>query len=132
MKTLWRRNNSFFLLALLAVACQNFANESSVITADGAIETRAVDSEGQDYYWYQGKKVYLTTDKNYVNVIIEDAVMKFPELNPLFDKANVESDNRKTFDGVVKLKFKSGKASASEYSKTVAALKQNGQIKSLF
>ncbi|MEA5127570.1 MAG: S8 family serine peptidase [Proteiniphilum sp.] len=121
-----------FLLAVAAISCQDFAVEIPATTEYDSVETRVAEIDGHDYYWYHGEKVYLTTDKRYVNVIMDDSITKSSMLGSLFEKANMELDVTKQFDGMIKLKLKTEGESMSEYSTAVASLKQNGRVKYAF
>lgn len=68
MKT--RKSIILFLFVIVAVACSDSAEETTVVVTDADIaDTRAAGLNGQDYYWYQGKKIYLTRNEKYVNVV---------------------------------------------------------------
>jgi subtilisin family serine protease len=62
-------------LAFAAISCQDFAEEP-LTAEDRAVETRAAGVDGQDYYWYNGEKIYLTRNEKYVNVIADGKLVK--------------------------------------------------------
>lgn len=118
-----------FLLALAATSCKNFAEEIPDTNEYNSVKTRVAEFEERDYYWYNGEKVYLTIDNRYVNIIMDDLIVKSSISNSLFEKTNMELDDSKQFDGVIRLKLNPKGASMPEYSNTVASLKQGGQVK---
>lgn len=79
-------------------------------------------------YYYQGKKIDLTVDRNFVHVITDEDFMKSSAASRLFQSLHLERDDSKPIQGLVKLKLKSA-PEMQEYSKIVASLKQNERIK---
>jgi len=80
------------------------------------------------FYYYKGKKINLTVDRNYVHIIADDEFMKSSSSSQLFKKFNIELNNSKRVQDMVKLKFKSI-PDMQEYSKFIESLKENGQVK---
>jgi len=85
----------------------------------------------QMLYYYRGKKIPLTVDRNYVHIIAVDEFIRSSSTDELFQNLNLELDDRKPVQGLVKLRLKS-EPDILEYSKLVELLKQNEQIKHVF
>jgi len=82
-------------------------------------------------YYYEGKKINLTVDRNYVYIIAEENFFNSESTNQMLQSLNLESEENKMVDGMTKLKFKSA-PEMKEYTKRVEILKQNEQIKYVF
>jgi len=82
-------------------------------------------------YYYRGEKTPLTVDRNYVHIIADDEFIKSSSARELFQKLNLELDDSKPVEGLIKIRIKSA-PEMPEYSKLVELLKQNEQIKHVF
>ena len=82
-------------------------------------------------YYYRGEKTNLTVSRNYVHIIAVDEFIRSSSANELFQKFNLEVDNSRPVEGLIKVRIKST-PEMPEYSKLVELLKQNEQIKHVF
>ena len=85
----------------------------------------------QTFYYHKGEKINLTVDKNYIHIIADDEFIKSSNINQLVQNFNLEFDNSKPIQGLVKLRLKS-ESEMPEYLKLIESLRQNEQIKHVF
>jgi hypothetical protein len=55
--------------------------------------------------YYNGKKIDLTVDKNYVYIIADEQFIKSSESTQMFRKLNIEQTNGGHIQNMTKLKF---------------------------
>lgn len=111
------------LLVMTMVSCQ----DAFVEEPDQAIMTRSAGANATHYYWYQGEKVALTLNTEYVNVVVDENLLKSSSASSVFPNFQVQNDS--LLNGkMLKLKIVT-KAVASEYSQTINDLKLNKQVK---
>lgn len=112
-----------FLLVMTMVSCQ----DAFVEEPDQAIMTRSAGADATHYYWYQGEKVALTLNTEYVNVVVDKNLLKSTSASSVFQNFQVQNDS--LLDGkILKLRIVT-KTVASEYSQTINNLKLNKQVK---
>jgi hypothetical protein len=83
------------------------------------------------YYYYQGNKVGLTVDRDYVYIMAEDGFTKSASTGLLFQKLNLELDETKPVEGLAKLRINST-LGMQEYSDLIDSLKQDDRITHVF
>lgn len=111
-----------FMLAAAMVSCHDLFVEEPELSG----QTRAVGADATHYYWYNGEKIYLTLNTEYVNVVVEGVNLK--SSNTLFPNYNVVQTSSGQNGDILKLNLAS-KKTASEYSEIAKDLKQNKQVK---
>jgi len=59
--------------------------------------------QAQMSYYYGGKKINLTVDRNYVYIIADEIFYKSASTNQMLQSLNLESEENKTDEGMTKL-----------------------------
>jgi len=83
------------------------------------------------YYFFQGERIPLVINKDYINVIMAEAVGRTLNATHLFQEFNLELDQEHSAEGLVRLRLGSAQR-MSEYSNTVESLRQSPHIRYVF
>ena len=138
MKKLSITLSTLFLLLIAFTAC-NYndliieQSEQEVIT-----ELRSIVPETTHYYWFEGERIAISVNMDYVHVIMNDEFRESADLSSVFQTLNIEQDNSVQVDGMVKLRLQPEGArtrsmsALSDYENMVETLKQSGAISYVF
>ncbi|MCD8101056.1 MAG: S8 family serine peptidase [Alistipes sp.] len=124
----FKKLGALLLVVVTALACGDLLEENPGAGNEDFDGTRSTESEITDYYWYQGKKIPLTANKEYVNVILDEEFSKSPA-SVFVEDSNfqiIENDNH---HGIIKLKFTDNSTSLTNYTSNKSDLIKKGHIK---
>lgn len=77
------------------------------------------------YCWYHGEQIPLTLNQNYVNILLDTAVVKGADVSTLFEELGLEKESEPDRDGLCKAALKQPK----DYYRTVDALRSDVPIR---
>ena len=138
MKKLFITFSTFFLLLIAFVACNDSGLPIEQPTQENVMELRSTEAETTHYYWFRGERIYLTVNTDYVHVIVDDGFLESANSSSLFQAFNIEQDNSRQMQGMVKLRLRPeglrtrSVSALSDYFEMVDALKQSGKVSYVF
>ena len=90
-----------------------------------------ISLQAQLFYYYQGQKIELTVDRNVVNVMFDENIVRSSNTNQMFQRFGVVQDELSPNQTMTKLNF--GRTlTEREYSELTESLKQSEEVKHVF
>lgn len=115
-----------FLLAFTLGSCTEAPVDE--LGQEDRSKTRSTGADPTCYYWYNGEKVPLTLNTEYVNIVADDALLKSSNASSPIQGLNLVQEDGVQSGDVTKFKL-SSEMTAAEYSNLIKNLKLNKQIK---
>lgn len=123
MKRIFGILGILLLLSMTMVACQDFVEEPD----QGLLTTRSAGADPTHYYWYNGEKVALTLNNEYVNVLLDKDQGTPSNVSSMFENYQVQDVGVQS-GNIIKLKL-AATAAASDFSQITLNLRQHKQVK---
>ena len=84
---------TFLVLLTVFVACNEKDLPIEQPTQESAIELRSIGMETTHYYWFDGERIAITVNMDYVHAIISDGFRESVSSSSLFEIVHFDRDN---------------------------------------
>lgn len=124
-------NNRISLLAIIQlgvlVGCTVLTNPAT--TAEDVFVDGTKGKESSDYYWYQGEKILLTANKEYVSLLLpSNFCLSDPGIGTLFPDLEISADIHSQDGLLIKARFKKKINSLTEYYAKLNVIMDNEYV----
>lgn len=111
-----------FFLLLLTWSCTELTSPARI--ADDILSQDTKGMSREYYYWYHGKTIPLTIDKDFINILVDTMKVKAAEIPGLCAEWGLEMVKQTNRDGLFKAHLNQG----LDYWERVSALRRDGRI----
>lgn len=117
----------FFVVALILSSCSESLNPST--KNDHMYSSGAKGASPEYYYWYKGEKINLTVNREYVNIVIDTALVKKVDVSALCKDFKLVMKSGLNREGLFKAAFNQCPLDMEAYCRTVEELRTDSRIK---
>ncbi|MBO7117132.1 MAG: S8 family serine peptidase [Bacteroidales bacterium] len=121
IKTIW-----ILLLSSLVVSCTEQLYPSISVDTILSGETKSPSSDY--YYWYNGQRVDLTVNEDYVNILVDTTKVKNSDIAELSSDLSLEVKSEINADGLFKAGFQKTIPEILDYEMSVERLRHDERI----
>lgn len=119
------RHTLVLLFAVLLVACTKSMKPFGEMEYEASCETRS--SLQEYYYWYNGEQLPLIINKDFINVLVDTAIVKLADVPSLCTEFGLEAKTKPDKDGLFKAKLNK----TEDYYRIVDLLRNNHRIRKI-
>jgi subtilisin family serine protease len=114
------------VLAVLLVSCSEVLDPNGL--SDQALSAGTKSPDSEYYYWYDGKRINLTVNNDYVNILVDTNIVSKSNFSELCSEMGLEAKTNLDSYGLFKAKvIKEGDLNL-DYQKTVDALRADSRV----
>ena len=93
MKKLSIISITLFLSLIFFVMCSDKELPIEQSAQENLIELRSAGTEATHYYWFQGERLAITVNMDYVHAIVNDGFREYANSSSMFEVVHFDRDN---------------------------------------
>ena len=109
------------VLAVLLVSCSEVLAPNGL--SDQALSAGTKSPDAEYYYWYEGKRIGLILNDDYVNILVDTNIVNKHNFSELCSEMDLEAKTDLDSYGLFKAKINKDGSQNLDYQKTIEALR---------
>ena len=115
------------LLAVLLVSCSELLDPNGL--SDKALSAGTKSPDSEYYYWYDGKRINLTVNNDFVNILVDTSIINQSNLFELCSDYRLEVKTDLDQYGLLKVQLKEMESLNRDYQSVVKTLQADSRIR---